>query len=270
MLQNLSIGTLTANYNGGKYFEECFAGILNQTRLPEWIIVIDDGSDYSDIDLIHGIIEKYGGKWSRLSEVKMDGSHLWYPRYFRLTGLSEHHIRIVILPQKENKGVSAARNVGINFALNNKINYLCIADIDDIFYPDKLKKSLEVIENYPQTGVIYSDYDTTDLRDGRTTREFKPIFSYDRLTQECIVSNNSLIRTELFKHIGGYDESLRGGEDYDLWLRIAEIAPIYHIPESLYNYRLTGGNATLNIPPEQFAKDVRRVHEKMMERQNGN
>jgi glycosyltransferase involved in cell wall biosynthesis len=179
-------------------------------------------------------------------------------------------IQFVLFTEFKNKGPAAARNIGLEHLKNAGIQAICVTDSDDVLYPTKLEKSLKVMLKYPQVGLVYSDYDTFDMRSGETKREYKEPFSYSRLFNECIVSNNSMFATNIIETVGKYDESLFGPEDYDLWLRIAENSAVYHIPEALYKYRLSGNNITLTTPSSRFAQHVNRVHQKAMERQNAN
>jgi glycosyltransferase involved in cell wall biosynthesis len=177
------------------------------------------------------------------------------------------NIDFLLIQLPKNSGPSNARNIAMQ-ALDGKVDVIAIADADDIYYPEKINKSVEIMKKYPEVALVYTDYDIEDVKAGTKKREYKEPFSYKRLFQECIVSNNSIFALSAAKQVGGYDITLRYGEDYDLWLRIADIGSLYHIPEALYNYRLTGNNVTVVTPPEQFAQHVNRVHEKALERRS--
>jgi glycosyltransferase involved in cell wall biosynthesis len=255
-VNKVRVGTLTANYNNGKFFGECLDGILSQTYKPEIAVVVDDGStDDSVSQMIVAIKTHELQTLGFLTAVNM----------YMIKG-----VKVVILPQKANGGPAKARNIGFEFLKQHGMQAICVADSDDVLYPTKIEKSIAVMMKYPQVGLVYSDYDTYDMRTGETKREFKEPFSYARLFNECIVSNNSVFAANIIDMVGKYDESLFGPEDYDLWLRIAESSAVYHIPEALYKYRLSGNNITLTTPSSKFAQHVQRVHQKAMERQRGN
>jgi glycosyltransferase involved in cell wall biosynthesis len=256
MSSNIKVGTLTANYNNGKYFAECLDGILTQTYKPTMMVVVDDGSTDDSVNLIEQAVAARGYKVEYGDDQIMAGT---------IDG-----IQFVLFTEFKNKGPAAARNIGLDHLKNAGIQAICVTDSDDVLYPTKLEKSLKVMLKYPQVGLVYSDYDTFDMRSGETKREYKEPFSYSRLFNECIVSNNSMFATNIIETVGKYDESLFGPEDYDLWLRIAENSAVYHIPEALYKYRLSGNNITLTTPSSRFAQHVNRVHQKAMERQNAN
>ncbi len=246
MLENLiTCGTITACYNQGKFFKDCLNGILSQSIKPDKIMVIDDGSTDSS--------------WSEiLACFNIEDQKSQHEFAFKGS-------TVTLLQLPKNAGPSFARNVGLQY-LVEKVKYIAIADADDIYYPDKISKSVEIMEKYPEVALVYSDYDIENLQNGTKNREYKEPFSFKRLFQECIVSNNSLFASNIIKQVGGYDNHLRYGEDYDLWLRMAELACMYHIPEALYSYRLTGENVTTTTSSENFAKHVNIVHQKAMQR----
>jgi glycosyltransferase involved in cell wall biosynthesis len=127
----------------------------------------------------------------------------------------------VTVERTERRGPAAARNFGVAFA---RAPLLAFLDSDDLWAPDKLHRQLEFMRTHrdcaiSQTGEIW-------IRDGRRVnpglRHLKragDIF-IDSL-QTCLISPSAVIlRTELFRALGGFDEDLAAAEDYDLWLRI--------------------------------------------------
>ena len=250
---NLKIGVITANYNQGSFFKDCLFGIMSQTRKPDYYVVIDDGSTDFSWEFITGSF--YDQELLNLSNTKSMHEFTW------------QGVNFLLLQMPKNTGPSNVRNIALK-ALDEKVDVIAIADADDIYYPEKIEKSVELMKRYPEVALVYTDYDIEDINTGVVKREFKEPFSYKRLFEECIVSNNSVFAMQAARQVGGYDPSLRYGEDYDLWLRIADIGSLYHIPESLYKYRLTGRNVTVTTPPEKFAEHVNRVHQKALERRS--
>ncbi len=125
------------------------------------------------------------------------------------------------LERTERRGPGAARNRGVALANAPLIAFL---DSDDLWAPEKLSRQSSFMRAHPecaisQTGEIW-------IRDGRRVnpgrRHLKrsgDIF-LDSL-KTCLISPSAVIlRTELFRAIGGFDEDLPAAEDYDLWLRI--------------------------------------------------
>lgn len=251
---SLKVGVITANYNQGGLFYHCLEGILKQTRKPNYYVIVDDGSTDESWHKIIRSMYALGCK-----------AHLPFDK--SVHEFKWDNIDFLLLQLQKNGGPSNARNIALQ-ALDGKADIAAIADADDIYYPEKINKSVEVMKKYPEVALVYTDYDIEDINAGVKKREYKEPFNYKRLFQECIVSNNSIFALQAAKQVGGYDLSLRYGEDYDLWLRIADIGSLYHIPEALYNYRITGKNVTVVTPPEQFANHVARVHQKALERRS--
>jgi glycosyltransferase involved in cell wall biosynthesis len=127
----------------------------------------------------------------------------------------------ILIEQTAHQGPAAARNRGVARAAAPLIAFL---DSDDLWAPDKLHRQLAFIREFPDCAV--SQTSELWIRDGRRVnpglRHLKragDIF-IDSL-RTCLISPSAVIlRTELFRSLGGFDEDLAAAEDYDLWLRI--------------------------------------------------
>ena len=121
----------------------------------------------------------------------------------------------------EHRGPAAARNRGVALARAPLIAFL---DSDDLWSPAKLERHLAFTRANP--GCAISQTNEIWIRDGRRvnpgTRHRKrggDIFIESLRT--CLISISSvMIRTDLFRECGGFDELMTAAEDYDLWLRI--------------------------------------------------
>lgn len=166
------------------FIGEAIKSILNQTYQNWELIIVDDHSRDNTLK----IAKKYAQQDRRI-------------KLFRAT---------------TKYGVAAARNLGINKASGNII---VIADSDDISYPQRLKKTIHFLESHPQYTVFYANVDLYDI-DKKTVepRFFQP-FDGELLQHINYIPNTaSAFLKEKFLEVGGYDESLILGEDYDLWL----------------------------------------------------
>jgi glycosyltransferase involved in cell wall biosynthesis len=139
--------------------------------------------------------------------------------------------------ERENGGLSSARNAGIAI---RRGAYILPLDADDILDPDYLLKTVPELEQNTELGVVscYTRFFKTAISD--SFYELKP--QGDRTIYLLYVNQliaTSLFRKECWMQTGGYDESMKNGfEDWDFWLSITKLGWKYTIvPEFLFNYR---------------------------------
>lgn len=256
------------NYNYGKHLPACLTGLIRQTLPPTTIIVVDDKSTDNSVEECISFLGK--NEYSPVESYKQK-----FPKYndeevnIRPFISKKHPTQIFIVEKPTNDGPSKTRNVGIMLTENcTDIYGLC--DSDDTYLSNKLEKSINSMTDWQnQPSIVYSDYISIDSRGGNVAsypskREYKEPFYLDRLVEECIVSNNSFITKSVFQLVGLYDEQMRVAEDYDLWLRAAMTGKVslYHVPEPLYNYAITGEGATFSVSKERWNKDWARIRAK--------
>ena len=125
------------------------------------------------------------------------------------------------------------------------------------------------MEDPSRTGIVYTDAVIKNLNTGTEVHEYREPFNRQRLERECIISNTPLINKTAFGKSGGYDETMRTCEDWDLWLRITEEFVAIHIPELGSVYHVTGRNSTDVVPIEIWQQNWAKIREKMAQRQHG-
>lgn len=228
----LRTAVITANYNNGKYFHEYWDGIVKQTVKPDYVVYVDDNSTDDSWEIVNKFVF---GNTEAMSHNRIGNI---------ISG-----IRFIAIRKAANGGPASARNAGI-MEVKDRVDVIFICDSDDVYYPTKIQKTLKVFEEYQHVGLVYSDYDVYNEKTGTLAREFKEVFSHNRLMQECIVSNNSAFPVGILKNIGMYDEdrNVISIEDYLHWCKIASIAAVHHIPEALYKYRVHTTNLTVATP----------------------
>jgi glycosyltransferase involved in cell wall biosynthesis len=119
------------------------------------------------------------------------------------------------------RGAAAARNRGVELARADLVAFL---DSDDLWMPGKLAEQIAFMNAHPEYSI--SQCDEVWIRNGRRVnpgqrhrKRAGDIFIESLRT--CLISPSSVIlRTELFRATGGFDETMAAAEDYDLWLRI--------------------------------------------------
>jgi len=179
------VSVIIPTYNRRAMLIEAVDSVLAQSNRAFELIVIDDGS--TDDTAGH------------------------------LAGLA----KTIRIERIEHRGAAAARNRGVALARAPLIAFL---DSDDLWAPTKLERQLGFMRANPgcaisQTGEIW-------IRNGRRVnpgnrhRKRAGDILIDSL-RTCLISMSAvMMRTELFRSIGCFDEMMEAAEDYDLWLRI--------------------------------------------------
>ncbi|MEX2454606.1 MAG: glycosyltransferase [Rhodospirillaceae bacterium] len=145
--------------------------------------------------------------------------------------------RLRYLRQSENRGVGAARNLGIREAAGSLISFL---DSDDAWRADKLERQVALFEERTgSTGLVYCGVETTDGREN--SRIDLPVhrgYLHSRLLLSNVIVGGScaMIRREVIPTVGYFDESLPAIEDYDFWVRIARFYSFDFVAEPLVRY----------------------------------
>jgi glycosyltransferase involved in cell wall biosynthesis len=150
--------------------------------------------------------------------------------------------RIRYLRHEVNKGASAARNTGVQAARGE---YVAFLDSDDEWLPDKLARQIELFgssEVHP--GVIY----TAAYRVNSVTAETRltrprlrgDVFR-DVLLRQQVNLTTVIVKADLIRSVGGFDEQLPRGEDRDLFIRLAAVATFDGISDPLARHYVHDG-----------------------------
>jgi GT2 family glycosyltransferase len=185
-------------YNYGQQFEKTLQSVFNSNYKNFEIVVVDDGST-----------DEYVIK-------KLDS----------LKGIE--NIRIITV---ENGGPSRARNIGIKESLGE---YILPLDADDQIDPEYISSCVSILKNNLKISPVYCDTNHVGEILGV---EKRPEWSIDRLKEGPFIVNCSMFHKKAFEDCGGYDETLKGWEDYDLWIRMAiKGYSGKRIPKTLFTY----------------------------------
>jgi glycosyltransferase involved in cell wall biosynthesis len=179
-------------YNAAEYIGETLDSVFAQTFSDYEVIVINDGSP--DTEALESVLERYSSKL----------------RYIK----------------QENKGAAAARNAGLRAAAGELVAFL---DADDTWLPSFLEKQVSLLK---RTGAdfVYADALLVgeSAYSGRTFMQLHP--SRGEVTAErllglkvTILTSTVLARRVPIMKAGLFEESLRRGQDFELWLRLAKL-----------------------------------------------
>lgn len=140
---------------------------------------------------------------------------------------------------EHNQRVAGARNVGL---LASSGEYLTFLDDDDRRLPSSLDRQVQLLQVDEQAGLIYAQAVCRD-QSGVPTGQIYPrvcpegdVF-WKLLRQNFIPCGSAVFRRSCLKRVGLLDDSLPGLDDWDLWIRIAELYPIIALPEPVMHWR---------------------------------
>jgi glycosyltransferase involved in cell wall biosynthesis len=153
--------------------------------------------------------------------------------------------RIRVIRHDQPRGVSAARNRGAAAARGRWIAFL---DDDDLWSPDKLRLQLDSAEvlqrDWVYAGCVFVDAQL-HVHGGTPplpAEEMKAaLLSYNAVPAGA---SNVLVRADVLKGVGGFDETLTHVPDWDLWLRLARHASAACVDAPLVGYRIHAQNAS--------------------------
>jgi len=185
------VSVIIPAYNAAKSIARTLDSVLGQTMTDYEILVVNDGSpDTPDLE----------------------------------AGLAGYAERVTYIKQ-ENLGAAAARNTGIKAARGQ---FLAFLDADDFWLPNYLEAQMDVLR---QTGadVVYCDalFVGSPRLQGRTYMEMAPsrceVTPESLLTVDVgIITSGVIAKKQAVLDAGLFDETIRRGHDFDLWLRIAQ------------------------------------------------
>jgi glycosyltransferase involved in cell wall biosynthesis len=214
-------------YNYGKYLGGCVESALCQTYRDIEIILVNDGST----DNTDEIATQY---------------------------LSDPRVRYI---RQKNSGQANAKNTGIR---NSKGSFVAFLDADDCWDKLKLEKQLPFFSD-STVGVVYSLTHYID-ENGRSL-DFAPDGEYlvsrsGEVTRYLYFDNfipfsSAVIRRECLDKFGCFDESIKMGIDWDLWLRISVGYKFAYVAEPLLSYRIGhSGQMSKNLEERQKCSDI--------------
>ncbi len=203
-------------YNKEKDIYNTIKSVLNQTYNKFEIIIVNDGSTDNGAAIVKSI--------------------------------TDHRVKLF---ETQNKGVSSARNFGVNKASYDNIAFL---DADDYWYPNHLESFRKLVKIYPEGKWYANAYEILNNR--RLIIPMKNlilsnginwmghvdnIFKY--CLEDCLVWTSAVcMKKDFFLNTGGFNTSLDVDQDTDLWIRAGISSGIYFSNIITARYNLLGAN----------------------------
>lgn len=207
------VSVIIATYNMAHFLPLAIQSALAQTYRHIEVLIIDDGS----ADRSAEAVEPF---------------------------LADSRVRY---RKQMNGGQAIAKNRGIRESAGD---YVAFLDADDLWTPDKLDAQVPLFTASEAIGVVYSAFSCID-ESGNRLPDIPMKMYRGRVSGPLLISNfvgfgTSVVKRECFERLGAFNEKLRMGIDYDLWLRFSTQYEFDYIDRPLLYYRDWPGQMSKN------------------------
>lgn len=210
MNSNPLFSVLIANYNNGKYLEECILSVFSQTY-ENWEIILVD--DCSTDGLSKQIYEKY-----------------------------QDNDKIKIEYNKENRGAGYTKMRCAELATGAIAGYV---DPDDSITTNAIALSVQAHLKDESSSLIYSNLYVCDMNMQMVSERRPPkkeeVSSMVFGSYVQAINHFATFKNDLYKKTDGISPDLKRAVDKDLYYKLEEVGEIGYLDETLYNYRIHSG-----------------------------
>jgi glycosyltransferase involved in cell wall biosynthesis len=207
------VTTVIPCFNGAQYIRRAVESALDQQRVENDVVVVDDGST----DGFAAVIEPYRHR--------------------------------VLVHHQSNQGLAASRNLGVRLCESEFVAFL---DADDWWAPSKLASQLVLLSRCADTVLVHTKAALVGADDepidGCVRRHVPAAGS---CLPSLLVGNSIIVSSVVVRRacLGSdpFEQGLTGVEDWDLWLRLAAVGEFGYIDEPLTYYRVHDSNMSRNL-----------------------
>jgi glycosyltransferase involved in cell wall biosynthesis len=218
------VSVIIPTYNRARLLSEAVASVLAQSFQDLEIIIVDDASNDATQEAI-----------AKFCDVRI--------RYFR---------------HAQNRGEAACRNAGVAHAAGD---YIAFLDDDDTWLPQKLALQVALLDRSPaRVGGVYTGYYRVDIATGATVAtvpaERRGAIYADLREQNWVGSPSGVVlRRQCFDRVGRFDEDIKFGVDYDMWIRISRCYDFETVNEPLVRYAVHPDRLSANSGAILYGKE---------------
>ena len=210
-----SITAVIPTYNVEGYLAGAIQSVLGQTRPPDQIVIVDDCSTDDTLAVARAFADP----------------------------------RIVVRSTPVNSGSGAARNIGIKIATGD---YVAMLDGDDYWLPDHLNVVGGLLDRHASATLAFTPTEAFGAESYvwpiRVPCD-RPVDCFWQCVPRTIIPHmNVLVRRDALREVGGYRETLRQSQDYDLFLRLAFGRQFVCTSRVTTRYRRHEGSITTRQP----------------------
>ncbi len=205
------VSVVIPTYNMAAFIGQAISSVLAQSMTDLELVVVDDGSTDETAQVVSG----FGDRVSYIHQANNGGN------------------------SARNRGVAAAHG-----------RYVAFLDADDTWLPEKLELQLRVFDEYPSVGFVGCGYqvqnhDGTRSHETVVRRNYPSRDAFVRALQICQILPGSasgvVVRRQTLLEAGPFDQSIRIAEDWDMWLRLAQLCDVHFVEQVLVTIRRHGG-----------------------------
>jgi glycosyltransferase involved in cell wall biosynthesis len=214
---------VTPSFNQAQFLEATILSVLNQDYPTIEYFVMDGGSTDGSLEIIKKYTHRLAGWVSEKDQGQTDAI---------------------------NKGFARAHG-----------EILAWLNSDDTYEPGAVSKAVEYFHDHPEVGLVYGESNFINEQGQIIGRFPAAQTNYQRLKRGYvhIPQQSAFFRANLWHQVGPLDSSFYFAMDYDLWVRLARIAPIQHIPQVWANFRLHSTGKSV-VADERCWPEMLKVH----------
>lgn len=226
-MENHLVTVVVPTYNRASLILDALDSVYAQTYRPIELIVVDDGSTDDTKPSVYKWIDNHK---------------------------TENDFSAIYMFQK-NSGGNVARNLGISAAQGECVGFL---DSDDLWHKDKLSRQMKIFKQNLAVGGVYCGLRHMFIESGEICDPVKRGYPSGNLLSKLLIRDVTaptsayVVRRDVFKKVGGFDETLQARQDWDMWIRLASEYEIGVVPEALVDYREHSGVRTATNPQNEI------------------
>ncbi len=218
------VSIVTPSFNQGQFLERTIQSVLEQNYPNIQYIIIDGASTDNSLEIIH-----------------------------------RYQSRIDYWISKPDHGQTDAINKGFAMA---KGEILAWINSDDTYQPGAVLQAVESLVNHPEVAGVYADADFIDEKERKIGKFPSAQTDYARLRRGYvhIPQQTFFFRRSFWEKVAPLDITFNFAMDYDLWVRLAKLAPLIYLPgRNWANFRLHSNSKTILADVECWP-EMLRVH----------
>ena len=215
------VSVIVPIYNGSAYLAETLSSLLFQTFRNYELLAIDDGSTDNSADIVRSF--------------------------------NDERFRLI---QTDHAGLCHALNLGIAEA---KGAYIARCDQDDVSFPDRLERQLQVMKDHTEAIGLFSYVEKLGNKHrwsnkDRVVMDLGHLKEYQPIEDGCLLCSTMFIRTEALRSIGGFRQAYYPVDDWDMECRLAQSGKVLIMLEPLIYYRFQSNANTYRTYAEMREK----------------